>query len=346
MQRCFQLATLGAGQVAPNPMVGAVLVFRDRIIGEGYHKKYGGPHAEVNCIKSVSAADQPFISQSTLYVSLEPCAHFGKTPPCTDLIIANKIPSVVIACRDGYEEVNGRGIEKLRDAGIEVTLGILEIEAGNLNKRFFTFHRQQRPYIILKWAQSIDGLIARYDQKRIYISNDYTNRLVHKWRSWEAGILVGTNTALNDDPELTVRLWTGNDPLRLVIDRKLKLKSTLRIFDGMAKTLVFNELKQEDGADISFFKLDFTKNILSQLLQVLYQLKILSVIVEGGSILLQSFIEEGLWDEARVITNKLSIGIGMEIGQGVMAPGLKNEVLLREEKLFTDTISYYLKKAN
>ena len=241
MQRCLQLAAMGAGHTAPNPMVGAVLVYADRVIGEGFHRQYGGPHAEVNCINSVTKDDLPLLAKSTLYVSMEPCSHFGKTPPCTDLIIEKKIPTVVIACRDGYHKVNGKGIEKLRAAGINVIVGILEREALELNKRFFTFHQHQRPYIILKWAQSKDGKVAPLNLpagrqvphsggnleqskgKRLLISNEVTDRLVHKWRSEEAAILVGTNTALQDDPALTTRFWPGRDPVRLVIEMELKL---------------------------------------------------------------------------------------------------------------------------
>ncbi|HEY2720248.1 MAG TPA: bifunctional diaminohydroxyphosphoribosylaminopyrimidine deaminase/5-amino-6-(5-phosphoribosylamino)uracil reductase RibD, partial [Chitinophagaceae bacterium] len=223
MHRCLDLARLGAGHVAPNPMVGAVLVHDERIIGEGYHQQYGGPHAEPNCIASVKKEEQHLISESILYVSLEPCAHYGKTPPCADLIIKNKIPRVVIGCFDPFEEVNGKGIEKLKGAGIDVLVGILEHECKKLNKRFFLYYQQHRPYIILKWAQSSNQKIGAGAGNRTYISNEFTNRLVHKWRSEEAAILVGTNTALQDDPELTTRSWIGNNPRRLVMDMDLKL---------------------------------------------------------------------------------------------------------------------------
>ncbi len=332
---------MGAGYTAPNPMVGAVLVYKDRIIGEGFHQQYGGPHAEVNCINSVAEVDLPLIAKSVLYVSLEPCAHFGKTPPCTDLIIEKKIPTVVIACRDSYEQVNGRGIEKLQTAGINVIAGILEKEALELNKRFFTFHKYHRPYIILKWAQSSDSMIANADHSRVFISNEYTNRLVHKWRSEEAAIVVGTNTALQDDPALTARLWPGNDPIRLVIDRELKLPSTLQLLDGKAKTIVFNALKNGEQGMLSYCKLDQGVNMLPQLLGVLYQRQLMSVIVEGGAKLLQSFIDEGLWDEARVICNGQLI-----IGDGIDTPVLTQANLLREETLLTDKIIYYFKSAN
>lgn len=328
---------MGAGYVAPNPMVGAVLVYNDRIIGEGFHQQYGQAHAEVNCINSVAEENKQLIEKSTLYVSLEPCAHFGKTPPCADLIIKNNIPAVVIGCRDSYNEVNGKGIEKLITAGVDVTVGILENEAMALNKRFFTFHQQQRPYIILKWAQSSDEKIAAAGNERIFISNAYSNRLVHQWRSEEAAIMVGTNTALKDNPALTTRLVAGNNPVRLVIDMDLKLPASLQLFDSVVKTFVFNAVKQQEGEMISFYKVDRKGKIIHQVLSVLYQQKIQSVIVEGGAKLLQSFIDENLWDEARVITN-----VEMVIGKGIDAPALYNKKLIKEEISGTDKIEYFL----
>ena len=270
MWRCLELARLGGGYTAPNPMVGAVLVYEDRVIGEGYHQVYGQAHAEVNCVNSVAAEDVPLISRSTLYVSLEPCAHFGKTPPCADLIIRMRIPRVVVGCRDPFPQVNGKGIEKLLAAGVEVRVGVLEEECMELNRRFFTFNTLHRPYIVLKWAQSANGRIAGAKLawrrhgcgswragggvggwealgegvgERVLISNEYTNRLVHKWRSEEAAILVGTRTALADDPSLTVRLWSGPDPVRLVIDKELVLPASLQLFDGKVRTIVFNMVK-------------------------------------------------------------------------------------------------------
>ena len=339
MQRCLQLARLGAGFVAPNPLVGAVLVYNGNIIGEGFHQQYGQAHAEVNCINSVGNNNRPFIQHSSLYVSLEPCSHFGKTPPCTGLIIEKKIPAVIIGCKDSYAAVNGKGIEKLQAAGINVIAGVLETAAIELNKRFFTFHDQHRPYIILKWAQSNDRMIAHQDHSRIFISNELTNRLVHKWRSEEAAILVGTNTALKDDPALTTRLWQGNNPLRLVMDKNLQLPSSLQLFDGTVKTIVFNEEKNEEGEMLSFYRVADIKNIAG-LLKALYQLQVQSMIVEGGASLLQSFIDAGLWDEARVITNEQ-----LTIGGGTAAPVLKNAVLLQAEQLMSDTITYYKNEA-
>jgi diaminohydroxyphosphoribosylaminopyrimidine deaminase/5-amino-6-(5-phosphoribosylamino)uracil reductase len=341
MQRCLDLAKLGAGHVAPNPMVGAVLVYKDRIIGEGYHQQYGQAHAEVNCINSVKEEDKPLIEKSTLYVSLEPCAHHGKTPPCADLIIKNKIPHVVIACRDIFVEVDGKGIEKLKAAGVDITLSVLKKEALELNKRFFTFHTKHRPYIILKWAQSNDGKIANADHSRVFISNEQTNKLVHKWRSEEASILVGTNTALYDDPALTTRLWPGSNPVRMVIDLELKLPASMQLLDGKAPTIIFNKYRQDEGSVI-YHKIDESKDILIQVLNALYRLQIQSVIVEGGAKLLQSFINSGYWDEASVITNTQ-----LSIPDGLNGPSLNNDELLKEETVLDNTVSYYRKiKAN
>lgn len=368
MWRCLELARLGGGYTAPNPMVGAVLVFEDRVIGEGYHRVYGEAHAEVNCVNSVSAEDVPFISRSTMYVSLEPCAHFGKTPPCVDLILRMGIPRVVVGCRDPFPEVNGKGIERLLASGVEVTVGVLEAECRELNKRFFTFNTLHRPFIVLKWAQSANGRIAAAGHVeeaervagaagsvggaserdgdaagRVYISNAYTNRLVHKWRAEEAAILVGTRTALADDPSLTVRWWSGPDPIRLVIDRELKLPANLRLFDGKVRTIVFNrgkhqggeELSREERENLSYYRLSDEGSLVFQVCEALYLLKIQSVLVEGGARLLQSFIDEGYWDEARVITNN-----ELELPGGLPAPVLSG-AKGGEEFLFSDTIRYY-----
>ena len=335
MQRCLQLAAMGAGAVAPNPMVGAVLIYNGRIIGEGYHQKYGEAHAEVNCINNVAEADKGLIANSTMYVSLEPCAHFGKTPPCADLIIKNKIPNVVIGCRDSFAAVDGKGIERLKAAGIHITLGILENECQELNKRFFTFHEKQRPYIILKWAQSSDGKIGVHHSSNLKISNEFTDRLVHQWRTEEAAILVGTNTAGLDDPSLTARLWPGNDPLRLVIDLELKLPGHLKLFDGSTKTIVFNYCKQDATKTLVYHQLNRTKDILEQILSALYTMQVQSLIVEGGSKLLQSFIDAGLWDEARLITNSTLV-----IDAGLDAPVLKNNHLTATQIIKNDIIEF------
>ncbi len=336
MQRCLQLAAMGAGKVAPNPLVGAVLVHTSRIIGEGFHQKYGEAHAEVNCMNSVAETDRALINEATLYVSLEPCAHHGKTPPCADLIIKHKIPNVVIGCRDSYVEVDGKGIEKLKASGVQVIYGILEKECLELNKRFFTFHEKHRPYIILKWAESSDGKIAADANSRLLISNELTNRLVHKWRTEEAAILVGTNTALLDNPSLTARLWPGNNPVRLVIDAELKLPTNLKLFDGAVKTVVFNFHKNAETENLIYYQLAKSGNLLPQILEALYNMQIQSVMVEGGSKLLQSFIDEGLWDEAIVICNE-----GLIVGNGLNAPMLRNNKLFCEQKIYTDKISFY-----
>lgn len=336
MHRCLQLASLAAGYVAPNPMVGAVLVHHDRIIGEGYHQQYGGPHAEVNCIHSVKEADQPLIPQAVLYVSLEPCAHFGKTPPCADLIIRHRIPKVVIGCRDPFKEVNGRGIEKLIAAGVQVEVGILEKEAAALNKRFFTFHTQHRPYILLKWAQTADGKMANADYSPVAISHTLTNRLVHQWRSKEASILVGTNTALYDDPQLTVRHWTGPNPIRLVVDLDGRLPADRQLFNKQVRTIVFNARQHHEEENLFYYQVTKDVDLATQIVHALYQLKIQSVLVEGGARLLQSFIDAGYWDETRIITNPT-----LTLGAGIPAPVLSGAKLMASEKTAGDIIQTF-----
>lgn len=330
MLRCLQLAKLGAGRVAPNPMVGSVLVYKNRIIGEGWHQEYGKAHAEVNCINSVKTEDWNLIEHATLYVSLEPCAHYGKTPPCIDLIIRNKISKVVIGCRDPFKEVNGQGIEKLKSANIEVISGILEKECKELNKSFFTFHQKSRPYIILKWAQSTDKKIASNKSNRLLISNETTNRIVHKWRSESSSILVGTNTAMLDNPSLTNRFWNGRNPVRLVIDTQLKLKKELNIFNQEAPTIVFTYLpiinimlSKEMNSLTHFqfenktyhFKLQGKTSLPLEIANACFQLNLQSILVEGGAQLLQSFIDENLYDEIRVITNQ-----NLFVTDGIAAP--------------------------
>jgi diaminohydroxyphosphoribosylaminopyrimidine deaminase/5-amino-6-(5-phosphoribosylamino)uracil reductase len=336
MHRCIELARLGAGSVAPNPMVGAVLVYNNRIIGEGYHMCYGQAHAEVNCINSVAAADKELIQKSTIYVSLEPCAHYGKTPPCADLIIAKKIPTVVIGCRDPFKKVDGKGIEKLLAAGVEVIQPVLEKECKLLNSRFFTFHTQCRPFIILKWAQTANGIIGNQDHSRLLISNELTNRLVHKWRSEEAAILVGTNTALFDDPSLTTRLWKGNNPVRLVIDMDLRLPSSLQLFDGTHRTIVFNSRQHEEQNNLLYYQVTKDASLVHQVCNALYQLNIQSVLIEGGTQLLQSFIDENMFDEVRIITNT-----SLQTANGIPAPVASNLQLKDTMQLQSDTISFY-----
>lgn len=319
MHRCLELARIGAGSVSPNPMVGAVLVHEGIIIGEGYHQRYGQAHAEVNCLANVKEADLPLIPDSTLYVSLEPCSHVGKTPPCVDLIIEKKIPRVVIGCKDPFHKVDGQGIAKLKVVGVDVIAGIMERECIELNKRFFTFHQQKRPYIILKWAQTADEKIASDGNTRLLISNENTNRLVHKWRSEEDAVMVGANTAIQDDPLLTTRSWPGKNPLRVVVGDENKLPRTLKLFADPATTLVLN------GDE------------LMEVLETLYTRNIQSVLVEGGAKLLQSFIDQQLWDEARVITNT-----ELTIGKGLAAPLLTRVQLHHAEHVQSDRIDYYL----
>lgn len=319
-------------------MVGAVLVHEQRVIGEGFHQVYGSHHAEVNCINSVHDRDKNLISSSTLYVSLEPCAHYGKTPPCSDLIISRKIPRVIIGCRDPFHQVNGKGIEKLEAAGVQVVAGVLEKECRHLNRRFFTFHTHHRPYVVLKWAQTADGRIGNFGNNRLRISGDYTNRLVHKWRSEEMSILVGTNTAMMDNPLLTNRLWSGKNPVRLVIDLHLELPASLHLFDGTTRTIVFNLLKHEENGPVTFYQVAEDASVVHQVMNALYQSNITSVMIEGGAKLLQSFIDEGMWDEARVITNHK-----LTAGDGVPAPVLSLSLPQSEYCIDNDVVSEFFK---
>ncbi len=323
MQRCVDLSQTGMGAVAPNPMVGSVLVHEGRIIGEGFHRVYGQAHGEVNCINSVQEELQSLIPKATMYVSLEPCAHHGKTPPCADLIIARKIPKVVVGCVDTFSAVAGKGIQRMKDAGIEVITGVLEEACRAVNRRFFTFHEKKRPYIILKLAQSADGFIATPDGQPVRISNPYTDRLVHQWRTREMAIMVGKHTALKDDPKLTARLWPGKQPLRIVIDRRLEIPGHYQLHSEEAPTIFVSE----DA-------FDFNQDIIPQLLTRLHADNIQSVIVEGGAHLLQQFIDS-VWDEARVITGKHLLGGGLQ------APVLHNALLQEELEVQGDLISMY-----
>ena len=304
IKRCIELAQNGFGTTYPNPMVGSVIVHEGKIIGEGWHKKSGEPHAEVNAVNSVK--DKSLLKKATIYVSLEPCSHFGKTPPCCDLIIANKIPNVVVGTVDPNEKVAGRGIKKLIEAGATVTVGILEDECNELNKRFFTFHQKKRPYIILKWAESQDGFLApekEIDQERkpVWITNQYSRQLVHKWRSEEQAILAGTKTVIDDNPKLNTRDWSGNNPVRVVLDQNNRISKDSFVFDDSVKTIVFSKSENNISSENTIFEnVDFNENLVSQILDVLYQHQIQSVIIEGGRQTLQSFIDSDLWDEARV----------------------------------------------
>jgi diaminohydroxyphosphoribosylaminopyrimidine deaminase/5-amino-6-(5-phosphoribosylamino)uracil reductase len=319
IRRCIQLAQNGLGTTYPNPMVGSVIVYEDKIIGEGWHKKSGEPHAEVNAIRSVK--DKSLLKKATIYVSLEPCSHFGKTPPCCDLIIENEIPNVFMGTVDPNIKVAGNGIKKLIEAGANVTVGILADECLELNKRFFTFHQKKRPYIILKWAETQDGFIAPEqilrktqngnEKKPVWITNPYSRQLVHKWRTEEQAILVGTQTVVDDNPKLNARDWTGNNPIRLVIDQNNRIPEDSHVFDNQVKTILFSKSKITIEKENTIFEvIDFEKNIAEQVIQVLYLHQIQSVIVEGGRQTLQTFIDENLWDEARIFVGTTHFGAG------------------------------------
>lgn len=304
MWRCLQLANKGKGYVSPNPMVGAVIVWRDKIIGEGYHQVYGGPHAEVNAIGSV--IDKSLLSESTIYVSLEPCSHYGKTPPCAKLIIEHHIPRVVIACTDPFPAVSGRGINMLKDAGIDVEVGVLEREAQSLNAEFFKSQRLDHPFIYLKWAQSNDGYIDRErsdsHETPAKLSNDFTQLCVHKLRACTDAIMVGTNTAIKDNPHLTSRLWDGKNPIRVILDRRGKIPKTNHIFNNEVETLVFTESVTEEiiSGLTRYIPVKYDESLMRRVLKELHRRKISSLMVEGGRQLLQSIIDEQLWDEAYV----------------------------------------------
>jgi diaminohydroxyphosphoribosylaminopyrimidine deaminase/5-amino-6-(5-phosphoribosylamino)uracil reductase len=332
MSRCLELAAMGMGSVSPNPMVGAVLVYEDRIIGEGYHELYGQAHAEVNCINNVKEPDKHLIAAATIYVSLEPCAHHGKTPPCADLIIAQGIKKVVTGSSDPNSIVAGRGIEKLKDAGIEVIEYVLAKECDELNRRFITFHTRQRPYIILKWAQSADGFFAPEGGRQLWLTNEYSKKLAHKWRTEEDAILIGTNTAIIDDPQLTSRLWHGRSPVRILIDMGLKVPSAKNIFNDEAMTLVYNRHKEGLEYGIVYVKLDDDNKMPAQIARDLYHRKIQSIIIEGGAATLTKFISAGLWDEARIFTAPASIHTGIK------APGIHGSIT-GEQQIAGDTLT-------
>jgi len=337
MARCIELAHLGAGSVSPNPMVGCVIVHKGKIIGEGYHEKYGEAHAEVNAIRAVK--DPELLKKSTLYVSLEPCAHQGKTPPCSDLIVKKKLARVVIGTMDPYAEVAGKGIEKLIRHSIDVKLGVLENECLELNRRFFTFHNKKRPYIILKWAQSADGFIdieraaANYGEPT-WITGEDARVRVHEMRAIEDAIVVGTRTAEKDNPSLTTRLVKGKNPLRLVLDRKLKLAKTLKLFDNSTPTLVLNSIKNEKVGNTEYIKIDYSRSVPEQILELLHEKEKLSLIVEGGKQLLQTFIDSQLWDEAQIYSGDIFFE------KGVPAPIIKGRAE-RNEIIGKDFLQVY-----
>lgn len=316
MRRCLQLAKNGLGTTYPNPMVGSVIVFEGKIIGEGWHQKAGEPHAEVNAINAVK--DKSLLSKSTIYVSLEPCIHFGKTPPCSDLIVHHKIPRVVVGTVDPHEKVAGKGIEKLRKSGAEVKVGVLEKECLELNKRFFTFHHLKRPYIILKWAESADGYLApltKTENKPVWITNVYSRQLVHKWRTEEQAILVGTTTVLEDNPKLNSRDWVGNQPLRIVIDKKGKISHEYEVKNQQQPTLIITEEENHKNSEnCNYETLIFDHQLAEKIVHLLFEKEIQSVIIEGGRQTLQTFIDAKLWDEVRIFKGDTLFQ------QGVIAP--------------------------
>ncbi|MGZ3920469.1 MAG: bifunctional diaminohydroxyphosphoribosylaminopyrimidine deaminase/5-amino-6-(5-phosphoribosylamino)uracil reductase RibD [Bacteroidia bacterium] len=321
MKRALELAAKGFPAALPNPMVGCVIVHNNKIVAEGYHQKYGEAHAEVNAINNLSHGIDP--SDCTLYVTLEPCTHYGKTPPCADLVIKKGFKKVVICNTDPNPVVSGKGIDKLRKAGIEVVTGVLEEEGDKLNKRFFTFHKKKRPYIILKWAQTADGYISKLpvpaNREENIISTPEHQKQVHQMRSEEMAIMVGKNTVLHDNPSLSTRHVKGKNAIRIFIDRKLEVPLTYAIYNGEAETLVFNESRSETVNNIRYIAIDFSRHVLKQILQKLVELNIQSVIVEGGATLLNHFINEGLYDEISVFENK-----DLSFGHGIKAPQLKN----------------------
>ena len=324
IKRCLQIGKNGLGNTRPNPMVGSVIVYKNKIIGEGYTSVYGGNHAEVNAINSVVNKD--LLKSATIYVILEPCSHYGKTPPCSDLIIKHNIPNVVVGCIDDNEQVAGKGIKRLIDAGCHVIVGVLEQACKNHHKRFFTFHNKKRPYIILKWAETQDGFIApknKNEKKPVWITNMFSRQLVHKWRTEEQAILVGVNTVLQDNPSLTARDWVGKNPIRIVIDKEEKLSKKLNVFNTDAKTIL-----------ISKNNINFSKPIAKQICNYLFKNNINSVIIEGGSKTLQAFINENIWDEARVFTGQT------EFKKGIKAPNFKGH-LISEESIITNHLKIY-----
>ena len=333
MKRCVQLAKNGLGTANPNPLVGSVLVYKNIVIGEGWHYKAGQAHAEVHAIANAQtnavtheiqeregiSSIKKLISRATLYVSLEPCSHVGKTPPCADLIITKNIQNVVIGSIDPNPKVAGNGIQKLRAAGCNVTIGVLEKTCIELNKRFFTFHQQKRPYVFLKWAESADGFIAPLDTQRstkkepIWISNIYSRQLVHKLRTTEQAILVGTNTVTDDNPSLTAREWAGSNPWRVVIDRHLKLSNEASILDREANTIIITEKEKNDNNNLFYEKIDFSKDLAPQICNTLYRYEIQSLIIEGGKKTLQTFIDSQYWDEALVFRGNTNFDGGITV---------------------------------
>jgi len=338
MLRCLELAAKASGNTAPNPMVGAVLVHNDRIIGEGWHRHYGSDHAEVNCLRNVKEEDRCLIPDSAMYVNLEPCAHYGITPPCSERLVKEKVNEVYIANMDPFEKVSGKGVSILKNAGIKVETGLLGEEGFWLNRRFFCFHKLSRPYIVLKWAKTVEGYMAPADKSRFQITNDASLSLSHKWRTEEGAIMVGTTTALNDNPQLTSRLWQGHQPLRIVIDRTLKIPHHLHVYDEAAATWIINESRGGMVGNVHYMQMRFDNKFLDSLVEKLYLAKILSVIIEGGATLLNSFLSAGLWDEARVFTGVTSLDAGDA------APVLSNARLVMNTAIQSDNLQVFINK--
>ncbi len=337
IHRCIQLAKNGLGTTYPNPLVGSIIVYNNKIIGEGWHYQAGAPHAEVNAIASVK--NQALLKEATIYVSLEPCSHFGKTPPCSDLIIDKGIKKVVIGTIDTFSEVSGTGIKKLMSAGCDVTVGILEKECLELNKRFFTFHNKQRPYIILKWAQTLDGFIAPETRKKrtpIWITNTRSRQLTHKWRAEEQAILVGSKTIIEDNPKLTTRSWPGNNPIRIAIDLSGHITKDSSILDKTTATIVITseKFKKENTENLIYEAINTKDNSAEEICTILHQHQIQSVIIEGGTHTIQSFVDENLWDEARIFEGSTTFD------DGIKAPTLKGN-LISERKIMNDTLRIY-----
>lgn len=341
MQRALFLAQKGLSAAMPNPSVGAVIVYKDTIIGEGYTSVFGGPHAEVNAINSV--IDKSLLAESSLYVTLEPCSHFGKTPPCADLIVKHQLKHVIIGCIDPFAEVAGKGIDKLKNAGINVTVGILEEECKESHVRFFTFHNKKRPYIILKWAESADGFIAplqKNEQKPVWLSNIYSRQLTHKWRSEEMAILVGTNTVLNDNPSLTTRDYVGKNPVRIYLDTNHKIDSSFTITNSDAKTICLTKKTPTNSLENIIYKEINFNSLVDEICKVCYKEKLQSIIIEGGSYTLQQFIEKNIWDEARVFKS------APILTYGVLAPKLKSEKITGKQAITNNTLVIYKNTKN
>lgn len=340
INRCIELAKNGLGFTYPNPLVGSVIVLKDKIIGEGWHQKAGEHHAEVNAINSVK--DKSLLKEATIYVNLEPCSHYGKTPPCANLIVENGIKKVVIGSIDTHRKVSGKGVLHLQNNGCDVIVGVLEQECLNLNKRFFTYHNKKRPFIMLKWAETEDGFIDKLrdstsESSPNWISNTYSQQLVHKMRAEEQSVLVGTNTALNDNPKLNIRNWLGLSPVRIVLDKTLKIPLHYNLYDGSQKTIVLTEKVPDKNTNENtyFEQIDFNENLPKQICEVLYKHVIQSVIVEGGAQTLQTFIDYNLWDEAYVFVGNT------KFENGLKAPNLKI-VTNQIKKVSTDTLRIYL----